>query len=140
MFLLTLALSSCSTKPVPIEFGRDQCSLCRMTISEVKFGAEIITKKGKPHKFDAAECMMNSLSLEHVKYDDAGGFYVVDAANPQQLTDAVKAAYLISEKFPSPMGANLSAFANKTDAEKFQQTYGGELFNWETLKIKFDVK
>ena len=111
-----------------------------MTISESRFGAEIVTKKGKPHKFDAAECMMNSLSLEHIKYNDAGGFYVVDAANSTQLTDAVKATYLISEKFPSPMGANLSAFANKTDAEKFQKTYGGELKSWNELKIKFDVK
>jgi len=111
-----------------------------MTISDIKFGSEIVTKKGKTHKFDAVECMMNSLRLENIKLADAGGFYVVDAANPKQLIDATKAAYMISDKFPSPMGANLSAFASKTDAEKFQKDFGGELKSWDELKIKFDVK
>jgi len=111
-----------------------------MTITDIKFGAEIVTKKGKVHKFDAVECMMNSLGLENIKLTDSGGLYVVDAANPKQLTDATKATYLISDKFPSPMGANLSAFANKTDAEKFQKDFGGELKTWNELKIKFAVK
>jgi len=111
-----------------------------MTISDIKFGAEVVTKKGKVHKFDSAECMMNSLSLGNVKPDEAGGFFVIDAANPKVLTDAVKATFLISDKFSSPMGANLSAFANKPDAEKFQKNFGGELKSWDELKIKFDVK
>jgi len=135
-----LALSSCSTDPVPIEFGKDQCDLCKMTITDLKFGAEVVTKKGKPHKFDAAECMMNSLSIGNVKPDEAAGFFVVDAANPKQLIDATKAAYLISDKFPSPMGAGLSAFTNKTDAETFRKNYGGEIKTWDELKVKFDVK
>jgi len=111
-----------------------------MTITDVKFGAEIMTKKGKPHKFDAVECMMNSLSLENIKMEDAGGFYVIDAANPKQLVDAAKATYLISDKFPSPMGAGLSAFANRTDAESFQKNFSGELKSWEELKAKYKIK
>lgn len=111
-----------------------------MTISEVKFGAEIVTKKGKVHKFDAAECMMNSLSTGKVKRDDAGGFYVIDAANPKNLTDATKASYLISDKFPSPMGADLSAFADKTKAEEYQKQFGGEIKTWDELLQKFAIK
>ena len=110
-----------------------------MTISDIKFGAEIITKKGKVHKFDAVECMMNSLSQENIKLRDAGGFFVIDAANPKQFTDAVKAVYLVSENFPSPMGANLSSFANRTDAEKFRNDFGGELISWQGLLKKFNV-
>jgi copper chaperone NosL len=110
-----------------------------MTISDIKFGAEVVTKKGKVHKFDAAECMMNSLSQGKIKTEDAGGYYVIDAANPKNLIDAVKAAYLISEKFPSPMGAGLSAFANKTDAEAVQKNFGGELKSWDEILLKFKV-
>jgi len=135
-----LGLLSCSTEPVPLEYDKDQCDLCRMTISEVKFGAEIVTKKGKLYKYDAAECMLNALSLGNIKPDEIAGYYVIDAANPKQLTDAVKATYLISEKFPSPMGANLSAFADKTDAEKYQKNFGGEIKSWEDLLVKFKVK
>ena len=111
-----------------------------MTITDIKFGAEIVTKKGKIHKFDAVECMMNSLGAGNIKIDDAGGYYVIDAANPKQLIDAAKATYLISDKFPSPMGAGLSAFANRTDAESFQKNYGGELKSWDELKARFRVK
>lgn len=138
MSLLVTALS-CSTDPEPINFGKDQCDLCRMTITDIKFGAEIVTKKGKVHKFDAAECMMNSIAAGNIKIEDASGFYVIDAANPKQLIDATKATYLISENFPSPMGANLSAFANRSDAEQFQKNHGGNLLSWEQLKAKLKV-
>jgi copper chaperone NosL len=111
-----------------------------MNISDIKFGAEVVTKKGKIHKYDAAECMMNALSLGNISMDDAGGYYVIDAANPKQLTNAVTAVYLISEKFPSPMGADLSAFSKRSDAESYQKQFGGELKSWDDLLVKFKVK
>ncbi len=131
---------SCSTEPEDIKFGTDQCSLCRMNISEHRFGAEIVTKKGKIFKYDAAECMFNALSLGNINYDDAAGFYVIDASNPKQLIDGITASYLISEKVPSPMGANLSCYSKKTDAEAMQKLNGGELKTWEELLTKFKVK
>ncbi len=144
IFVLLLAVmgftnSACSTDPEEINFGVDQCSLCRMNISEHRFGAEIVTKKGKIFKYDAAECMFNALSLGNVNYNDAAGFYVVDASNPKKLIDGVTASYLISEKLPSPMGANLSAYGKKEDAETNHKQYGGELKSWEDLLVKFKV-
>jgi len=139
MFLVLLTAAACGTEPEEIKFGTDQCALCRMNISEQRFGAEIVTKKGKIYKYDGAECMFNALSLGNVAYGDAAGFYVVDAANPKQLTDAVTASYLISEKLPSPMGANLSCYSKKSDAELNQKKYGGELKTWEDLLVKFKV-
>lgn len=139
LFLFLLTAAACSTEPEEIKFGTDQCALCRMNISEHKFGAEIVTKKGKIFKYDGAECMFNALSLGNINYDDAAGFYVIDAANPKQLTDAVNAAYLISEKLPSPMGANLSAYSKKSDAETNQKQFGGELKTWSDLLVKFKV-
>jgi copper chaperone NosL len=140
LFLFLLTAAACSTEPEEIKFGTDQCALCRMNISEHKFGAEIVTKKGKIFKYDGAECMFNALSLGNINYDDAAGFYVIDAANPKQLTDAVNATYLISEKLPSPMGANLSAYSKKSDAEANQKQFGGELKTWSDLLVKFKAK
>ena len=130
---------ACSTEPEEINFGVDQCSLCRMNISEHRFGAEIVTKKGKIFKYDAAECMLNALSLGNINYNDAAGFYVIDASNPKQLIDGVTSSYLISEKLPSPMGANLSAYSKKNDAEANQKQHGGELKTWDDLLVKFKV-
>lgn len=135
-----LIASACSTDPEEIKFGTDQCALCRMNISEVKFGAEIVTRKGKIYKYDGAECMLNALSLGNISFNDAAGFYVIDASNPKQLTNAVEASYLISEKLPSPMGANLSCYSNKHDAEAMLKQYGGELKTWNELLVKFKVK
>ena len=144
IFVLMLAVmgfthSACSTDPEEINFGVDQCSLCRMNISEHRFGAEIVTKKGKIFKYDAAECMFNALSLGNIIYNDAAGFYVVDASNPKQLIDGVTASYLISDKLPSPMGANLSAYSKKADAEVNQKQHSGELKTWDDLLVKFKV-
>lgn len=140
LIMFLTAAVSCSTDPEQINFGTDQCALCRMNISEQRFGAEIVTKKGKIFKYDGAECMLNALSLGNVNYEDAAGFYVIDAANPKQLTDAVSASYLISEKLPSPMGANLSAYSKRSDADANQKQYGGETKTWNDLLTKFKVK
>lgn len=138
-FMLITAFS-CSTDPEPINFGADQCTHCKMNISDTKFGAEIVTKKGKVFKYDAVECMLNTVSMEKVPKGDIAGYWAVDASNPKQLLDAVTAVYLISEKFPSPMGADLSAFSKKNGAEEFQKQYGGELKSWSDLLVKFKVK
>lgn len=140
LFCAILTANGCNTEPEEIKFGTDQCALCRMNISEVKFGAEIVTKKGKIYKYDGAECMLNALSLGNINYEDAAGFYVIDAADPKKLTNAVDASYLISEKLPSPMGANLSCYSKRTDAEAMQKQFGGELKTWSELLVKFKAK
>jgi copper chaperone NosL len=111
-----------------------------MVISEKRFGAEIVTKKGKIYKYDAAECMLNYLSLGNIALNEIAGYYVIDSSNPANLINAEQAHYLISEKYPSPMGANLSAYLDKSRAEANQKEFGGELFTWNDLLIKFKVK
>ncbi|MCX7878142.1 MAG: nitrous oxide reductase accessory protein NosL [Ignavibacteria bacterium] len=142
LILLTtiLLLSSCSREPEPINFGVDQCELCRMTISDSKFGAEIVTKKGKIYKFDAAECMLNYIGIDKIKYGDVAGFYVIDVLRPGELKDAATCYYLISENFPSPMGANLSAYSNQEDVISQQKRHGGEVRSWDELQKHFKIK
>ncbi len=105
-----------------------------------KFGAEVITAKGKIYKFDAAECMFRFIKQGNVKDEEVKEYLVIDASRPAQFADAKNAAYLMSEKFPSPMGANLSAFANKTEAESFQKQYQGEIKDWNDMLLKFKIK
>ena len=130
-------MSSCTTDPEPINFGTDQCEHCRMLIIDNKFGAEIVSNKGKVFKFDAAECMVNYIKSGKINEPEISSYYVIDVSKPAHLTDALSAVYLISENFPSPMGANLSAFGNRADAESFQKTYQGEILDWKQLLEKF---
>ena len=113
------------------------CAHCKMTIVDQKFGAEIFTKKGKTFKFDAAECMLAYVNKDYVKQEDVAQFLVADASKPGTLVDAQSAAYLISEKFPSPMGGNLSAYAEKSSAVTQHTQHGGDLHNWASLRTIF---
>ncbi len=126
-----ILISGCSVAPQPIEYGSDGCHFCKMTIVDKIHGAEIVTKKGKIYKFDATECMLNSM-------DDFGTtniafFLTTNYSEPEVLIDATHATFLISKNIPSPMGAFLSAFKNKEDAIIVMNTKGGDIFSWEDL-------
>lgn len=57
-----LAFMSCQQSgPKDFLLGSDQCDNCKMTITDIKYGTELITEKGKVYKFDDI-----SLSLIHI--------------------------------------------------------------------------
>jgi len=59
---------------------------------------------------------------------------VNDYSNPGELIAAETATFLISEGVPSPMGAFLSAFSDKGNAEAVKSESGGELFDWQAVR------
>ena len=132
---LLLLFFSCNVSPKPIDYGNDGCHFCKMTIVDKVHAAEIVTQKGKIYKFDASECMINFLKefdTSQIKWYLSNNY-----TEPETLIDATQATFLISKNIPSPMGAFLSAFKDKNDAEKFQTKKGGKLYTWETLLAHF---
>src|SRR5947207_1685599 len=91
--VVLLLFSGCSTQPTPINYGSDECALCKMGIIDQKFGAEIVTKKGKIFKFDSGECMVNFVREGNVKESDIASYWIVDAMQPKKLIGATKAFY-----------------------------------------------
>ncbi len=122
---------ACSTKPQEIEYGFDGCHFCKMTIVDKIHGAEIITKKGKVFKFDAIECMVNY--SKEIDLGTVAGYLTNHYENPEELIDATKATFLISESIPSPMGAFLTAFEGKAEAARIQVEKGGDLYSWDEI-------
>ena len=51
-FFFTLLISCGKKEAEPIKLNSDGCEFCKMKISDGKFGAEIITAKGRIYKFD----------------------------------------------------------------------------------------
>ena len=121
----------CQISPQKIDYGMDSCHFCRMTIVDKQHAAEVVTKKGKIYKFDATECMVNF--IEDFNTSEIQLFLCNDFSNAEELIDATKATFLISENIPSPMGAYLSAFEEQDQAVSFQQDKGGELYTWTEL-------
>ena len=131
---LLLLLVGCEIKPEKINYGTDACHFCKMTIVDTQHAAQFVTTKGKAYKFDAIECMVNQLkSWDGPKIKLT---LVSDYSNQAELIDAKDATYLISESIPSPMGAFLSSFKKKENAERIKSESGGEILTWTQLQSK----
>jgi copper chaperone NosL len=136
LFLPVLFLLGCNISPQPINYGKDACHYCTMTIVDHQHAAQIVTNTGKAYKFDAIECMLNYLKEN---MDINPELYLVnDFMNPGQLIDATKATYLISKNISSPMGEYLSAFQTKEAADKTKMKYEGKLYTWEAILDYFN--
>lgn len=132
---ILLVFFSCSVAPQPIEYGKDQCSFCKMNIVDKTHSAQYVTKKGKQFKFDAIECMVNSvLELNNPQIEI---LLVANYANPGEMIDAKTASYIISPEIKSPMGANLSATATIDQTNALKEEYTGSIYTWESLLQKF---
>jgi len=127
-----LFISSCSIELEKINYGKESCHFCKMTIIDNQHAAEAVTTKGKVFKYDAIECMINDLKQKNEV--EFGLLAVNDYASPGALIDAKTAAFLISKKIKSPMGAFLSAFEKQEEAEKALTEYKGNLYNWEEIQ------
>ncbi len=138
LLIFLLVLGACKVDSEPINYGSDACHYCSMTIVDRQHAAEYVTKKGKPFKFDSIECMMNA--LREIDKSEVAMYLINVYDNPVKLSDATKAAYLISPNIPSPMGENLSAFSNKQAAERVQSEQNGELYTWQDLKERFEIQ
>ena len=134
--LCIMSLYSCSKSPQPIDYGKDACHYCQMTIVDRIHGAEIVTDKGKVFKFDAAECL--------IRYqNDLGsteGYLLLTnhLETPGAFVPMEEATFLISEDLPSPMGAFLTAFKSDTKATELKIENGGDLYNWEDLQKQIE--
>ncbi len=135
---IILLISSCSTKPQEINYGKESCNFCKMTIVDKQHASQIVSTKGKSYNFDAIECMMNyRKDNPEMKVDQ---YRVNDFDNPGQLLDAKNSTFLISEEIPSPMAENLSAFKNPESALNMKSQHDGELFSWEEIQHYFKIK
>lgn len=129
--LAALAASSCSVEPSPIEFGKDACEYCRMTIADPRYGAELVTKKGRVYKYDSIECLVNEMSEPDFSSNEVKYLLTVDYASPERLVDARRASYLHSPALRSPMGMNLTSFADASAADKTRRAHSGDVLSFD---------
>ena len=133
LFLLMMA---CSVEPDPIKYGKDACHHCKMTMMDNRFGAEIVTGKGKIYKFDDANCMIDYLNKE-LQDQEIAHCLIVDFASPGALIDAKTAFYVKSEEIKSPMASNVAAFKEKKNLESHNDSWRGIELSWGELVTQF---
>ena len=137
LFIPVILILSCSVKPEPLVMGKDACHTCKMTLVDNKFGAEIVTKKGKVYKFDDVNCMINFSNTGYEPEENIAFWLVEDYANPGKLLNAKQLFYSKSDKIKSPMNGNVSAFEKKEDLEKYNAEWNGVILTWGELVTQF---
>jgi copper chaperone NosL len=129
-----LFIAGCTPKAEQIVVGKDSCVECKMTITDPKFGGEIVTKKGKVYKFDDTHCVAAFLERRGVELSDIYQTLFVNYEDNKQFVNVTSAEFVLSSQLKSPMGGNAAAFANKEAAEKKSaEIEGSKTTNWSTL-------
>jgi copper chaperone NosL len=132
--LLSVVFSACNTKPEPIHLGKESCYFCKMTISDNRFGAEIVTKKSKVYKFDDAHCILSFLGSGMLDKQEIAGIYFVDFNKPHDFIQTKHAYFLQSPALKSPMNGNIAAFSHKDSIEKVLPSFYGNEITWEDMQ------
>ncbi len=130
--LAMFALMSCNTtQPTPIKLNSDNCDFCKMTISNGKFGAEVITQKGRYYKFDDITCMVRYVKENaQVNYS---AFFVNDFTQDNTLIPAETAFYVKGGSIQSPMRGNIAAFTSQNTAEEQRQNLDAQPTSWKQI-------
>jgi copper chaperone NosL len=97
-----------------------------MTITDKRFGGELVTKKGKSYKFDSLECLNKYMVLHPDDYK----IYTVDSAQDGKFIEIEKAYFELRSDLRSPMGQGILAFPSSESVTK------GSLIQWKELQSK----
>lgn len=132
LFIMLFA-GACSTEPQPINFGKDNCDFCKMTLMDNHYGAELVTKKGKVYKFDDLNCFTGFEKEGSVPADQIAGRFAVDYQGNGQLIPVETAFFLYSDKLSTPMASGVAVFADEAGRDQVFQQTGGEKKTWQQV-------
>lgn len=109
---LCLALACAGEPPGPatLEVGRQPCDHCRMTVSDVRFAAELVAPGEEPRFFDDLGCLTAYLRDHEPRPPDAVA-YVADHRT-RDWVPAGTAVYTRVETLATPMSSHLIAHAS----------------------------
>lgn len=135
--IILVIFQQCSSQPESLLYGKDVCHFCKMTLVDNKFGAELVTKKGKVYKFDDINCMLN---FYHSGYEEIENFehkLIVNYERPGVLLNADEAYYLKSDEIRSPMASEVAAFESYDRAMFHKRKWGGIYLAWGEVLTQF---
>lgn len=119
-------LISCTGGFKPINYGKDECDNCRMTIMDKKFAAEILSHKGKAYKFDDLVCAKQFVENKKIDSKAIADILVNNYNNPGEFIKLKESFMVSNEWLKSPMNGNMAAFSASEEAQRFIGTHGGD--------------
>lgn len=128
-----ISITGCSTSPQPFNIARDQCTDCKMTITNPAFAAQFVTKKGKCYKFDDIICMQHYLN-DHKEIDgSAVNFYFIPYDDTSAIIPLVDSYFLKCNAISTPMNGGIIAFSSLEALHKMRNIHNGIIINASEL-------
>lgn len=128
-------LASCSTQPTPFDTGKDACHFCKMSITDTRFGGELITKKGKVFKFDDLHCLAAFLRSDAVPEKEIARTLTINFEAPNTFLDVDQAAFVTDPALKSPMGSHAAGFSGRQVATAFiEGRPAARVIGWPALR------
>ena len=95
--VLAVLVAACGVAgPEPIGWNEVACTHCHMTLADRRFGAEIITTKGRALQFDDAGCAAEHLTSRIIGMDEVSSIWVIDYIRTDTLIAAAAQTILTS--------------------------------------------
>lgn len=133
-FFAVSCLSSCNVEPENIVLGKDNCSFCKMTISDPRFGSEIVTNTGKIFKFDDILCMKHFMQSTQIDWSKNKRIYFADYCGAHGLVPVGESHLLKSSELKCPMNGGLAASANYDSLNILKASLQGAIIKWEEVQ------
>ncbi len=130
---MLFTLNACSNEIKPINYGKDNCSYCKMTIIDKKFGVEIISQKGKTFLMDDLNCAQQFIKEGSIDINQIKEIFVNNFNGTGQLINLKQSFLVKNPSLGSPMGGNMAAFSTIVDANKHIKSNGGETIDSQNV-------
>ena len=131
-FLLFILVVSCAPQGAePIKLNADGCEFCKMKIADGKFGAELITAKGRIYKFDDMHCMINYHKENSAT--NIQSFFIHDFNQDNTLIPAETAYYVKGGEINSPMRGNIIAVQSDKEAKQLAEKFEANPISWSEI-------
>jgi copper chaperone NosL len=127
------AMLGCGDGVRPLVAASDACDFCRMIVSDIRFGAEVVARTGRVYTFDSIECVASWVGSSPLA-SDAKGIFVADYSTGT-LIPADSALYVRGGTVRSPMGREIAAFAAGVGKRQLEDGVGagGEVLSWKEV-------
>lgn len=131
MVLAGLCVSCQPSGPEAIRLNADHCTFCQMTISDGRFGVELLTQKGRAYKFDDWHCLQGYLKAnDHTQTKEV---FIHEYTADNQLISAATAFYVTDDEIKSPMGGHMAAFQHQNEAQKLAHAVHATVQTWNQI-------
>jgi copper chaperone NosL len=104
-----------------------------MTVTDPRYGSELVTATGKTFMFDSVECL--AAYVEENPDVDVHSLWVPNFREPGSLMKVEEAFFVRGGQLKSPMSLNVAAFPAATaQPAVVADSTGGEPMNWPDVR------